>query len=103
MGCSATLWLATCATTSRGSPRGVTSPETSGELVQLAPSVGDVLLALVAFWLPASGIFITLCLREWRRLRREVRDLKQEIGGYAADGYPPPGPPTTDQPPGSEA
>jgi hypothetical protein len=41
-------------------------------------------------------VFIYLTLREIGRLRRELRDLKLQLGGYAAEGYPPPGPPTTD-------
>jgi len=55
-----------------------------------------VLLVICVFWLPSAAIYMTLVLREVRRLRREWRALKQEIGGYAAEGYPPPGPPTTD-------
>jgi hypothetical protein len=56
----------------------------------------DVLLVLLVFWVPALTVWITLALREVRRLRRDWRDLKQELGGSAADGYPPPDPPTTD-------
>lgn len=55
-------------------------------------------LALVnlVFVAPPAAIYLYLIGREIGRLRREAAALKQELGGYAADGYPPPGPPTTD-------
>jgi hypothetical protein len=33
--------------------------------------------------------------REWRRLRREMEALRKEAEAEAAEGFPPPGPPTT--------
>jgi hypothetical protein len=41
-------------------------------------------------------IFLWMIAREIRETRAALRALKQELGGYAAEGYPPPGPPTTD-------
>jgi len=45
-----------------------------------------------------AGIFTTLCWMEWRRLRRERREAQEEAETMAAEGFPPPGPPTTDKP-----
>jgi hypothetical protein len=41
-------------------------------------------------------IFLWMIAREIRETRAALRSLKRELGGYAADGYPPPDPPTTD-------
>jgi len=56
----------------------------------------DVVLVLLVFWLPAVGVYLTLILREVRKVRGEWRALKQELRTTSAEGFPPPGPPTTD-------
>jgi len=56
----------------------------------------DVGLVLLLFWVPPLTIWITLTLREVGRLRREWRALKLEMRTTSAEGFPPPGPPTTD-------
>jgi hypothetical protein len=56
----------------------------------------DVALVLLLFWVPPAGVFITLALREIGRLRRERRKDQAEAEAMAAEGFPPPGPPTTD-------
>jgi hypothetical protein len=61
-----------------------------------SPEARDVLLSLAAFTLPTTVIFLYCLGREWRRLRREREALLQEEEASAAEGYPPPGPPTTD-------
>lgn len=58
----------------------------------------DVALVLLLFWVPPAGVFITLILREIGRLRRERRKDQTEAETMAAEGFPPPGPPTTDHP-----
>lgn len=54
----------------------------------------DVVWVLFAFWLPPSTIFTYLMLREVGRLRREREALQTEAETEAAEGYPPPDPPT---------
>jgi hypothetical protein len=62
----------------------------------LEPSIVDAAVALLCFlWLP-SGAWIYLIGREWRRLREEREALRLDAEAMAAEGYPPPGPPTTD-------
>jgi len=56
----------------------------------------DVLLVLLAFWLPAVAVYLTLILREVRRVKGEWRALKRELRTTSAEGFPPPDPPTTD-------
>jgi hypothetical protein len=56
----------------------------------------DVVLVLLVFWLPAVGVYLTLILREVRKVRGEWRALKREMRSTTAEGFPPPGPPTTD-------
>ena len=62
----------------------------------MGPTWRDVLLAICVFWLPAAAIYMTLILREVRRLWGEWRALEQELRTTSAEGFPPPGPPTTD-------
>jgi hypothetical protein len=62
----------------------------------LEPDWLDLLAVLCVFWAPPAGIVTYLILREWRRLRRELRALKLDQECSAHEGYPPPGPPTTD-------
>jgi hypothetical protein len=49
-----------------------------------------------AFLLPPTGIYLYLVLREIVRSRRALEALKRDEEASAAEGYPPPGPPTTD-------
>lgn len=63
------------------------------------PEWVDWLLVLGAFWLPAAILWVYLSLREVRRLREWRRRALEEAEASAAEGYPPPDPPTTDQPP----
>jgi hypothetical protein len=58
----------------------------------------DVVLVYGAFLLPSGAIFSYLVLREWRRLRRARNRDRLEAEAMAAEGFPPPGPPTTVQP-----
>ena len=55
----------------------------------------DVLYVLVVFWLPPSSVFTYLIWREVRRVRGEALALKREMTATRAEGFPPPGPPTT--------
>jgi H+/gluconate symporter-like permease len=65
---------------------------------ELHAQSGDVLMVLGAFLGAPAGAFITLCWMEWRRLKRERRKDQAEAELMSAEGFPPPGPPTTDQP-----
>jgi hypothetical protein len=56
----------------------------------------DVLLALLAFLAPPAGIYLYLIGREVGRAREEMRRMKADREAEAAEGFPPPGPPTTD-------
>jgi hypothetical protein len=56
----------------------------------------DVVAVILVFWLPAAALWSSLVLREVGRLRREMRRLKAEMEADAAEGFPPPDPPTTD-------
>lgn len=56
----------------------------------------DVVLVLAAFWMPSAGVFIYLILREVRSLRALRRRDQADAEAMAAEGFPPPGPPTTD-------
>jgi hypothetical protein len=49
----------------------------------------DVVVVLTAFTLPPGGIWV------WAVLRQRHLD-RLEAEAMAAEGYPPPGPPTTD-------
>ena len=40
-------------------------------------------------------IYLWMIVRGIRETRAALKSLKQELGGYAAEGYPPPDPPTT--------
>jgi len=62
----------------------------------LAPSIVDAAVALLCFLGLPSGAWIYLIGREWRRLREEREALRLDSEAMAAEGYPPPGPPTTD-------
>jgi len=55
-------------------------------------------LALVnlVFVAPPAAIYLYLIGREVGRLRREARALKLELRTTSAEGFSPPGPPTTD-------
>ncbi len=63
---------------------------------QLQPAVVDAALALLCFLALPSGAWLYFVLREIGRLRRERREAQTEAEAMAAEGYPPPGPPTTD-------
>jgi hypothetical protein len=51
---------------------------------------------LLVFWLPPSSIFTYLIWREVGKVRGEAAAFKREMTASRAEGYPPPGPPTTD-------
>lgn len=59
----------------------------------------DVAGVLVVFWLPGATIWMILGWRAYRDFRRIRREHLLDAEASAAEGYPPPGPPTTDQPP----
>lgn len=48
------------------------------------------------FLVPPATIWIWMIAREFRRTRAALESLKQEMEASAAEGFPPPGPPTTD-------
>jgi hypothetical protein len=54
-----------------------------------------VSLVLLVWIVPPAVILTILIGREWRRLRREREALRKEAEATAAEGFPPPGPPTT--------
>jgi hypothetical protein len=56
----------------------------------------DVLLALLLFIWPPMTVWLTFALREVGRLRRERLEAQTDAEAMAAEGFPPPGPPTTD-------
>jgi hypothetical protein len=67
------------------------------ELEQLqGPGVLDVLSSVAVFVAPPALVFLYLIWREVRRLGRERRACQTEAEATAAEGFPPPGPPTTD-------
>jgi hypothetical protein len=66
----------------------------------LSPSIVDAAVALLCFLGLPSGAWIYLILREVKRLREEREGLRLDAEAMAAEGYPPPGPPTTDSQPG---
>jgi hypothetical protein len=49
--------------------------------------------------MPPAGAFIYLIWREVRWGREVMSSWKAEAEAEAAEGFPPPGPPTTDKPP----
>jgi hypothetical protein len=55
-----------------------------------------VITVLGVFWGPPATIFTYLILREVRKLRRAARAFKLDQEASAAEGFPPPDPPTTD-------
>jgi hypothetical protein len=59
----------------------------------------DVLLALLLFIWPPMTVWLTFALRELGRLRRQRNLDRLEAELMSAEGFPPPDPPTTDQPP----
>jgi hypothetical protein len=62
----------------------------------------SLLLSLGLFWAPFQAFFGVAVLREFRRLREERRQAQAEAEAMAAEGFPPPDPPTTDiEPPES--
>jgi hypothetical protein len=56
----------------------------------------DRALVIAVFVVPPASIFLYLCLREWLLWKRWKRGLKAEEEASAAEGFPPPDPPTTD-------
>jgi len=92
------LWsLVSCLT--RSLPSGLGEPDAACiRLVSTIrlPEWATYVEVLAAFWLPPLGMFLYLALREVGRLRRERKALLLDAEASAAEGYPPPGPPTTD-------
>jgi hypothetical protein len=68
------------------------------QLEERGVSYLDVLLALLLFAWPPMTIWIILGWRELKRLREERNRIRLDAEAMAAEGFPPPGPPTTDQP-----
>jgi hypothetical protein len=60
------------------------------------PDRYEIGAVIVCFLVPPAAVWITLAWREVRRLGRERRALQTEAETEAAEGFPPPGPPTTD-------
>jgi hypothetical protein len=53
----------------------------------------------LVFIAPPALTFLYLIWREVGRVRGEMSRWREEEEASAAEGFPPPGPPTTDQPP----
>lgn len=53
-------------------------------------------MVIGAFLLPPTGVYLYLVIREMIRTRKALEALKRDSEASAAEGYPPPGPPTTD-------
>jgi hypothetical protein len=62
----------------------------------------DGVLALLCFLGLPSGAFLYFIIREVVRLRRRRNLDRLEAEAMAAEGFPPPDPPTTDSPPHAE-
>jgi hypothetical protein len=56
----------------------------------------DVVLVILAFLAPPAGIYLYLIGREVGKARAEMRRFKEDQEADAAEGFPPPDPPTTD-------
>jgi hypothetical protein len=63
---------------------------------QSGPSWRDIVGSIALFLGFPSACFACYILREWRRLKRERKGLLLEEEASAAEGYPPPDPPTAD-------
>lgn len=63
------------------------------------PDAFDVALVEAAFLTLLSPGIGYVIWREWRYWREERRKAQAEAAALRAEGFPPPGPPTTDQPP----
>lgn len=59
----------------------------------------DVAGVLVVFWLPGATIWLILGWRSYREFLVQRRRDQKEAEAMAAEGFPPPDPPATDQPP----
>jgi hypothetical protein len=68
-------------------------------LSEARPDLFDALLALLLFIWPPMTVWLTYALREVRELRALRRRDQTEAEAMAAEGYPPPDPPTTDSQP----
>jgi hypothetical protein len=60
------------------------------------PDALDAVLSLLCFLGLPSGAWLYIVLREIGRLRREREAHLLDAEAMAAEGFPPPGPPTTD-------
>jgi hypothetical protein len=60
------------------------------------PTWIDAAATLAVFWAPPTVAFLYLIWREGAKVRRERKASQTEAEAMAAEGYPPPGPPTTD-------
>lgn len=58
----------------------------------------DVLLVLLLFLWPPMTVWLWAVWRRVREARAEMRRFKADAEADAAEGFPPPGPPTTDHP-----
>jgi hypothetical protein len=63
---------------------------------QLESTLVDRALVIGVFVVPPTSIFLYLCLREWLLWKRWKRRSQAEEEATAAEGFPPPDPPTTD-------
>ena len=62
----------------------------------LDPSWTDAASVVAVFVGPPALLFLYLIWREWRRGLREMSRWKAGAEAEAAEGFPPPDPPTTD-------
>ncbi len=69
------------------------------EVLQHESQLASTLFALGCFWVTPAAVFLTYVGREWRRSRGEMSSWKADAEADAADGFPPPGPPTPDSQP----
>lgn len=63
----------------------------------------DVAGVLVVFWLPGATIWMILGWRSYREFVVQRRLDQKEAEAIAAEGFPPPDPPTTDSLPADSA
>jgi hypothetical protein len=80
----------------RQADRSAVEERLTAEVLQHERQWVSTLVSLGCFWLPPAGIFLYLIGREWRRLRGELQAQAREDRMNRAEGYSPPGPPTTD-------
>jgi hypothetical protein len=65
-------------------------------VLKLQAGPADVAEVLAVFVAPPAFVFLCCIGREWRKVRGELQAQAREDRTSRAEGFPPPGPPTTD-------